>query len=201
MHFPSALYAIALFAHIVGVLGMFISMGAQWIILLRLRQARTLSQAREWSGLSGPVGRFGGASGALLVIAGATMMWAAWGFRTAWLDVGLGSMVVMLALSMGLAARRLRVISRALAEAPAEGPIPPALARQIGDPALWVATQTVVAIALGIVFLMTVKPDLTMALLAMGIAVALGLALGLMTANIRHEPRAAAIAPSEAGVR
>lgn len=196
-------YAIALFAHILGVLGMFIGMGAQWIILLRLRQSRAQAQAREWSGLVGPVARVGGVSGAVLVVAGLYMMATAWGISTPWLDVALGGLALMLALSAGFSTRRLLAIQRALAALAVEpnvGSIPPALRRQIDAPPLWIATQIVLAIALGIVFLMTVKPDLFGSLLALAIAIALGAIVGGATSRNVPRQRAATLPTSEGAV-
>ena len=55
------------------------------------------------------------------------------------------------------------------------GPLSPTPLGLLHDPLLWIAIQTCVAIALGIVFLMTVKPALSGSLLTIGIAVVLGL--------------------------
>ena len=46
-------------------------------------------------------------------------------------------------------------------------------------PVLWISIQTRVAIALGIVFLKTAKPDLGGSLLTIGVAIILGLASAL----------------------
>ena len=59
------------------------------------------------------------------------------------------------------------------------GPPSPALRQLLHDPLLVISLQTRVAIALGIVFLMTVKPDLRGSLLAIVIAAMLGLASAL----------------------
>ena len=48
-----SVYTLALFAHLLGVLSLFIGMGLQWTITLRLRRARTVAQVREWSSLIG----------------------------------------------------------------------------------------------------------------------------------------------------
>jgi len=60
-------------------------------------------------------------------------------------------------------------------------------------PLLWIAIQTRVAIALGIVFLMTVKPDLSRSLLTIGVAIVLGLVSAL---PIRGRERAQEEAPT-----
>jgi len=60
------------------------------------------------------------------------------------------------------------------------GPISTDLARSIFHPALWMSMLTRVAIGLGIVFLMTVKPALMTALIVMVVAILLGLAASLL---------------------
>ena len=56
-----------------------------------------------------------------------------------------------------------------------QGVISPTLTLQLRHPGLWLAMQTRFALALGIVYLMTVKPDLISSLLAMIVFVGLGL--------------------------
>lgn len=67
-----------------------------------------------------------------------------------------------------------------------EDPIPDSLHRHRTDPVLWATILTLVAVAVGIVFLMTVKPGLVGALAAVGVAVVIGLA----GAAIMRPPRA-----------
>jgi hypothetical protein len=56
-----------------------------------------------------------------------------------------------------------------------DGPLPDALERQAHHPILFTSAQTLVAILLGIVFLMTTKPSLVLSLLVMALATVLGL--------------------------
>lgn len=188
-----SLYSLALFAHIVGVLGLFIGMGLQWAVTLRLRRARSMEQVREWSNVVAGVGGLGLVSGVLLLAAGIYMMVAAWGL-TPWIVVSFASMLIMLALGMGMTARRLRAIQRAAAvtEAAAED-IPPAVQRQIDDPALWIAAQMAGGTALGVVFLMTAKPGLGGSLLAAAAALLLGAIAGIMSAKPRRAERATTV--------
>ena len=44
-----SLYAIAVFLHIVGALGLFAALGLEWASLLNLRRATAAGQAREWA--------------------------------------------------------------------------------------------------------------------------------------------------------
>src|SRR5207244_8538034 len=45
------LYLLAVFLHVVGALGLFVAMGLEWVIVVRVRRAGTAEQARDWLGL------------------------------------------------------------------------------------------------------------------------------------------------------
>lgn len=196
-----SLYTLALFAHLLGVLGLFIGMGLQWTITRRLRRARTIAQTREWSSLIEGVGKLGPASGALLLVAGIYMTVTAWSMTTPWIVVSLAAMLFMMALGMGVTTRRLMAVQRAAAtaEASAEA-IPPGLQRQIDDPLLWLSTQLAGSTALGVVFLMTTKPGLGGSLLVVGVALVLGALVGVVSVKLWRSPRAATIPMEEASL-
>ena len=87
-----------------------------------------------------------------------------------------------------VAARRLsltrrRAIARLAQEAP-DGPLPQALQQRIHDPILGTALQTVTILLLGIVFLMTTKPELIGSIIVMAVALVLGLASGLLFSRV-----------------
>lgn len=203
-------YTVALFAHIVGVLTLFITMALQWLITLRLRGARSIAQVREWIGLTKGVNRLVPVSGVLILGAGIYMTAIAWSMLTTWVDVSLGAMGIMMIFSMGVVGRRLKAIERATAEAtqaregsqdtPASitDTLPAALQARLDDRALWVSMQMTVAVALGIVFLMTTKPGLTFSLVVVVVSIALGAAVGATTARRRQAPQASAIGVEQA---
>jgi Predicted integral membrane protein (DUF2269) len=186
-----SVYTLALFAHLLGVLRLFIGMGLQWTITLRLRRARTVAQVREWSSLIGGVGKLGVASGALLLVAGIYMTAIAWSMTTPWIVVSLAAMLFMIVLGMGVTTRRLKAVQRmaAMAEARAAA-IPPELRRQIDDPLLWISAQLAGGTALGIVVLMTNKPGLGGSLFALAVALVLGGVVGGVSVKRRRNPRA-----------
>lgn len=172
-------YTIALFFHIVGALGFFVALGLEWTSLRRLRQATTATQVREWLRVSTGARRVGIASMVIILVAGFYMMAVAQ-IGAAWLIVAFWMVVLLIALTLALTSPRMAAIGRAMkAEAVENGPVSPTLYHVVHHPLLWISIQTRVAIALGIVFLMTVKPDLSGALLTVGIAVVLGLAAAL----------------------
>lgn len=191
-------YTLALFAHIVGVLLLFLGMGLQWLITLRLRAARTAAQAREWSSLVSGVGRLAPLSGVLILAAGLYMAVTAWSLMAPWVLVSLGAMLLMLALGMGVVARRLKAIQRSVATDDTSGALSRDAQARITDPFLWVALHLSGGVALGIVFLMTTKPTLWESLLTLVVALALGGVAGGMSAKPHRNPRAATASAGEA---
>jgi hypothetical protein len=158
-----------LFLHIVGALGLFVALALEWTSLLLLRRATTTEQARERMRLASGVSAVSGASLATLLVSGLYLTATVWG-GVAWIAVALGAMVLMAVLGAALSRPRLVTIGRAV-ETGSLAPVP--------DPLLWVSIQTRVAVALGIVFLMTFKPDLNGSLLAIAVAAVLGLIAAL----------------------
>ena len=169
-------YSIALFLHVVGALGFFVALGLEWTSLRHLRRATTAQQVREWMRVPSEMGRVGMISMLTLLAAGFYMMAIAWG-GVAWIIVTLGVIVLMIILGMAITGRRMAAIGRMVnAE---RGPLSSDLQSLLYDPVLWISMQTRVAMALGIVFLMTVKPGLGGSLLTIGVAIVLGLASAL----------------------
>ena len=185
-------YTLALFAHILGVLGVFVGIAFDWTTILRLRRARTVALVREVTGLVGFQERLIQISSLLLLIAGIYMTVTTWGWRTPWILPSLAALIVMAALGGGVYGRRLAAIHKA-AEA-SDGTIPPALQRRIADPVLLTSVQTAGMLGLGVVFLMTNKPDLLASLIALAVA----LVLGVVSAQPWRRPRDARALVKEA---
>jgi hypothetical protein len=183
-----SLYSIALFIHIVGTIGFFIAMVLEWMMLRHLRQAVTPEQIDNIL-RSGKSARRLGMISMALILAGAfymTMVVDSW-TDAAWPSVAVGAMVVMAIFSM-LGGRRLMHIEQALR---AEAPTDMVTLRPLAlHPLPWVAIKTRLGIALGVVFIMSVKPDLTGSL----IAIASGAILGFAAAHV-NTPKTVTIEP------
>lgn len=169
-------YSIALFFHVAGALGFFATLGLEWISLRHLQRATTAEQVREWLLVPNEVRREGMVSMMALLTSGLYMMAKVWG-SVAWIFVTLGAIVLMIILSMAISGLRMKAIVRAVSSE--QGAIPHTLYLSLHDPVLWIAMKTRVAMALGIVFLMTVKPNILESLLTIGIAILLGFASAL----------------------
>ncbi len=174
-------YTIALFVHIVGALGMFVALALEWVAWAGLRRSATVQEARGWLGLLGVVRRVGPASLGLILVAGLYMTATVVGW-TSWILVPLASFVVIAALG-GISNRSLPAIERALQIE--TGPISDALRQRMSAPILAASVRVRTALALGIVFLMTTKPDVVGALVVIVVAAA----LGVFASRVGTEPR------------
>ena len=177
------LYTIALFFHVVGALGFFIAIAFEWVSLIQLQRITTVDQVNEWFKSKAPLQGIAGISMLVILIAGFYMTFAAWGGAD-WIEVAFGALIVQSIIAGVLTTPHMRAIRKAIATE--SGPISPTLRGLLNHPLLWVSMLTRVGIALGIVFLMTVKPALMGSLIALGVAILLGLALMPFTMGSRR---------------
>jgi hypothetical protein len=170
-------YHLALFAHIIGVVGLFMCIGIELACVVSMRRARTVEFVRAWVAPEAPLEKIFPLVTLLILVAGLYMTFADWGWQVPWIDISLVLLIAASALGPAVNGRRLKAIHRA-ADAAGSGPIPPALRQLINDPVLWTSVVTITASAIAIIFLMTIKPGLlgslvtTVACLALGFVIA-----------------------------
>lgn len=184
-----SIYTIVLFVHIIGAIGYFLSIGSWLFILVGLRRAQRVEEVRALmhvNDLSGPVGD---GSGLVLLIAGLYLALSAWSLLTSWILVALISLILILPTNGVLIAPRRSALVKQLERSAPEGEISLALSQHIHDPVLWATSQTTAVLLLGIVFLMTTKPDLGGSLIVMVVALVLGLLSSLLVSRRRRTPR------------
>lgn len=173
------LYSVVLFLHVSGDIGIFIGIGLQVFSLMALRRATHVEQVQAITWLIALSNRVATGGGLLTITAGLYMALTVWSLQTGWIAVTLGSLVVLLApLLVGIIEPRVRAIVT-MSQGAADGPLPVALRMRIHDPVLGTALQTVTAMVLGIVFIMTNKPSFGVAILVLVIFLMLGLASSL----------------------
>jgi hypothetical protein len=173
-------YSTLLFLHVLGALGFFAALGLEWAGLRHVRRATATGQAREWLGMAAAAGRVGGASMAALVATGAYMMATAWG-RVVWLSVTVGAVVLMAVLALAITRPRMAAALRSVRDA--QERLSSASARSWGGGVLWMSLQLRLGIAVAIVFLMVVKPGITIGVTAVAMGALLGFASGLLTGS------------------
>jgi hypothetical protein len=163
------LYAFALFVHIVGSLLLCTAFTAEGIGLFQLRRATTGAGVGQWGGVVGLGRVFGPASVLTILASGLYMMISSWGW-VPWLAVGLFAWVLIAVLGAVNGIRLSLTMRRIIA-----GRLPGMSLRSRGFAISWL---TRLSIAVGIVFLMTNKPDLVASLLCVLVTAAVGVAAG-----------------------
>jgi uncharacterized membrane protein len=155
-----SLYTVILFLHVVGAIGYFLGIGIWLFILLGLRRTQRVEQVRSLIHLTDLSAPFSGASAVLLLGTGLYLALVAWSLLTSWILVALISLLLMVPTSAALIAPRRSAIVKQLAREAPGGGLSQALERYIDDPVLATVCTTVLTLLLGLVFLMTTKPNL-----------------------------------------
>jgi hypothetical protein len=177
-------YLIAKLLHILGALGFFMALGVELLSLWQARNATTTVQVRERLQISSSAQRLGPLSMLILLISGFSMMAIA-RIGSAWLITAFGALVLMVVLGLALTAPRMASIRQALMAE--NGTVSASLQNLLHNSLLSLSLHMRASIALGIVVLMTVKPDLLGSLITMGLAIILGLASSLPARRRAHE--------------
>jgi len=177
------IYSIALFLHIVGVLGLSVALGLEWTGLRHIRNAVLPQQVGAWMRILKNTNKVGFPSMLTTVITGIYMVLKGWDW-VPWIMVTIGSLVLVIALSVALSKPRMMAMGQALAKE--KGSVSQTLHNLVNHPILWISIQTRMAIVLGIVFLKIAKPDLGGSLLTIVIAIVLGIISALpMSRRVR----------------
>lgn len=171
-----SVYAIVVFLHVVGALGVFAAMGLEWTCVANLRRASTVAQVREWARLLRNIRMLEAPAGLTILVTGLYLS-TRWGEQP-WIGLGLLGLIIIGVLGGALTGRRAAAIARAVPTTDDE-PIPDSLHRLLHDGVLRLSTRLRVCLGLGVVFLMSVKPGGAVALAVIGVALAAGLILGL----------------------
>jgi len=161
------IYSIVLYLHIVGALLLFVAMGIEFVTVSRLRSTVTAEQARDWLSVLGSIRVIGPVALVAILVPGLYMAATSAGWE-GWNILALVAMVGMAALAGSNAARM------------------PAIGRSIGrlrDRIVWTSILTRIGIGLGIVLLMTAKPDLVGSIVALVVFAAAGAAVAFATSG------------------
>jgi hypothetical protein len=170
------LYSLILFVHVTAVLSMFAALGIEALSLFHLRRVATLTEARRWIE---PVPHLPlVAMGSLLFIffSGIYLAMQMAVLDSAWPRVTVGAILLIGPLG-ALAGKRMRGIRLACTEANA---INSDLIRRLQDPFLKISLGIRIAVFLGIVLLMSAKPELWESISIVGISVVLGFLSSLL---------------------
>jgi len=163
-------YSAMIFVHVVSAFGIFAVLCLEAVALIHLHRAATANEARGWADfLSGlPVWTL--ASFLFMLFSGIFMIAEGVGWTTGWPKVALGALFLIGPLGAA-SGRRMRAIRTACA---AEIPNEFDLWGKLRDPLLKFSMNIRIAVVLGIVLLMTAKPELLEALAIVATSAVLG---------------------------
>jgi hypothetical protein len=187
-------YHYVLYVHL---LALFVGIGAGSVLLaclLQLRAARTVEQAGPWGMMAGKMGKLFPIAILGLFGSGAYMTSETtfpWTWSTAWIEVGIGALVVLTVQGAGIAERTGHKLGAALM-ANGPGPLGPEARRMALHPGLWVVEFSNLGIVLGVVWNMIQKPGLGESLAAVIVGYAVGAVLALLITRSAQEELATA---------
>ncbi len=140
------------------MLGIFIATGMEHLVLWRLRAAQTTQMVREWSLIMHWADVLFVVSAPVILAAGLVLTITTWGWSQTWIDLSLGTLVLVAILGGGVNGSGFSAIGRAVALLP-DGQLSAELRSLIYRPALSMFTTITAFLILGIACLMTLKPD------------------------------------------
>jgi hypothetical protein len=183
------LYSAVLFVHVASAFGIVAALSLAAVTLARLRKATTVSEARVWTVFAPGVPALAVVSLVFLLLSGIYMTIQMGGWTLAWPKVALGALILIGPLG-AVTARRLRAIQIACA---ASRPNEFEIFAKLRDPFLVFSMNTRIALVLGILLLMTAKPEMRQSL---GIVVS-SIFLGLVSTVFWRREGAAPVARAE----
>src|SRR5919106_1707348 len=161
------LYSVLLFVHVLSAMALFGVLAVETVALASLRRAATLDEGRMWMGLMRRTGRLGPIAMVPLLAAGIWMMALRWD-AAPW---------IVAALAGAVTRRAMRRFAQSLGARAELSPGGIAVLADAGPLALSLWLR--VALAIGILALMTMKPGVLGSVAIMALALALGAAAGL----------------------
>jgi len=150
-------YTIGLFLHFLGMAGLFVGYGLEWTASSLLRYSTTSGQVRSWL----RVYRFSlPASGPgllILILSGGYLASVTGSMKQGWIEASLAGIAFALGIGFVLVLPRMKALRAALPES--DAPLSEKGRALVQDPMMVTLIRVRAMLALGIVLLMTAKPQ------------------------------------------
>ena len=159
--------SLVLFAHVVGVLALFVGLGLEWIGLHGIQRSTTRAEALPWLRLIAIVPRLFGIALAAIIASGFYLGARVGVLGNDWMRASYGALLLMAIVGGPVSRSPMRALKR-VADVPADGTVAPRAAA--ANPILQLSLRTRVAFGLAIVFLMIAKPATGESLLVLVLA-------------------------------
>jgi hypothetical protein len=170
-------YKLALFTHFLGLVALFVGYGLEWTASSLLRRSATSDHARSWLRIYRFSLPISGPGLLVLILSGGYMASVTGSMKEGWISASLLAIVFALGIGFAFILPRVKLIRAALPEASAN--LPETIIARLQDPMIATLVRVRLLLALGIVYLMTLKP----ALLSTSLFILLGaIVVGLLCA-------------------
>src|SRR5215475_2521038 len=150
-------YTLALFCHFVGLAALFVGYGLEWIVSALLRNATTADQVRAWLRVYKTSLPISGPGLLVLILSGGYLASLSAAMKQGWMSASLLAIVFALGVGFVFILPRVRALRGALGEG--SGGLPANVSALLHAPAIPMLIRVRGLLALGIVYLMTVKPE------------------------------------------
>lgn len=151
------LYPYALLLHILGAIGLFVALTLQWLAAIRMRGSTTRAELIGWMEVMRMPRVIAPTAMVVQLVSGLFMASSKWTMDT-WAGAGLLGLIVLAAFGALLTGRTMIALGRILEHEPTG--LSPNLREQATSPTLLLALWLQTGLAVGIVSVMTLKPDL-----------------------------------------
>jgi uncharacterized membrane protein len=164
--------SIALFVHIVAMLGLFVGLALEWLSLESLQTSTTREEQQIWTRLLRGLPPYMASAVGLILISGLYLAARVGVLELGWVRASFGAMLLMGVLGGPVLRSPLRALQRAAADD--SGDTPATVRRHASHPLLRASLRTRTTVGLAIVYLMIGKPDLGVSFLFIVGALAIG---------------------------
>jgi hypothetical protein len=177
------IFTVVLYAHLLGAVALFIGQGIEWTASSLFRGASSTEQVRAWLRVFKVSPPLSGIGIAVLLLSGGYLAQLSGAMKQGWIPASLLAIGVALVLGFALILPRMNKIRKTLPSL--NEPVSPELRARLTDPILLSAIRIRLLLAVGILYLMAAKMPFTPSLLALLIALAVGL---LFSAPVWRRP-------------
>jgi len=168
---------IVLYSHLLGALALFVGYGIEWTASSLFRNATSTEQVRAWLRVFKVSPPLSGAGLAVLLLSGGYLASLTGAMKQGWIPATLIAIAVALILGFAFILPRMKKIRNSLPSL--NEPISTELRARLSDPLLQSAIRIRVLLAVGIVYLMAAKVPFMPSLLALAVALVLGILFSL----------------------
>jgi hypothetical protein len=172
-------FSVVLFLHLLGAVSLFIAYGIEWTASSLFRNASSTEQVRSWLRVFRVSPPLSGIGLGVVLLSGGYLASLSGAMKEGWIPATLIAIFIALVLGFALILPRMKRIRAALRSG--NDPVSAQLRERLSDPVLLTAIRVRVMVVTGIVYLMAAKISLVPGLVALSIAIVLGLIFSIPT--------------------